>query len=121
MDIRVKRAYRAARRSDGARILVDRLWPRGMSKERMRMDEWAKTLAPSTALRQWYDHDPERWDEFTKRYAKELDQQPEAVDAILARAQGGPVTLLFAAKDEQHNNAVALKAYLEKHAMRGTS
>lgn len=118
MDIRVKRAYRAARRSDGARILVDRLWPRGMSKERFRLDHWAKELAPSTGLRNWYDHDPARWDEFRKRYTAELDARPGEVEELLARASEGPVTLLYAAKDEELNNAVALKAYLENHAMR---
>ena len=118
MDIRVKRAYRAARRSDGARILVDRLWPRGFSKERFRLDHWAKELAPSTALRHWYNHDPARWEDFKIRYAKELDGQTEAVKALLAAAHEGPVTLLYAAKDETLNNAVALKAYLENHAMR---
>jgi uncharacterized protein YeaO (DUF488 family) len=118
MDIRVKRAYRAARRSDGARVLVDRLWPRGLSRERLRFDHWAKGLAPSTELRRWFGHDPARWDEFMTRYAKELDAQPEAVKALLGLAREGPVTLLYAAKDEERNNAVALKEYLERHAMR---
>jgi uncharacterized protein YeaO (DUF488 family) len=119
MDIRVKRAYRAARRSDGVRILVDRLWPRGLSKDRFRLDQWAKDLAPSTELRHWFNHDPARWDEFRQRYAVELDSQQQAVKALLACAIEGPVTLLYAAKDEELNNAVALKAYLENHAMRG--
>jgi uncharacterized protein YeaO (DUF488 family) len=118
MDIRVKRAYRAARQSDGARVLVDRLWPRGLSKERFRFDHWAKELAPTTELRHWFGHDPARWDEFRTRYAEELDAQPEAVEALLALARKGPVTLLYGAKDEQFNNAVALEEYLERHAMR---
>lgn len=118
MDIRVKRVYRAPRRSDGARVLVDRLWPRGLSRERLRFDQWAKELAPSTELRQWFGHDKVRWQEFTTRYADELDAQPEAVEALLALACEGPVTLLYAAKDEDLNNAVALKGYLEKHTMR---
>jgi uncharacterized protein YeaO (DUF488 family) len=118
MDIRVKRAYRAARRSDGARVLVDRLWPRGLSKERFRFDHWAKEVAPSTELRHWFAHDPARWAEFRTRYADELDARPEEVKALLALAREGPVTLLYAAKDEELNNAVALKEYLERHAMR---
>ncbi len=116
MDIRVKRAYRAARRSDGFRVLVDRLWPRGLARERARLDLWAKDLAPSPELRQWYGHDPARWNDFTQRYRRELDQQPEAVAALLEQARRGPVTLVYAAKDEALNNAQALKAYLEEHA-----
>lgn len=116
MDIRVKRVYRAQRQSDGFRVLVDRLWPRGLTKERMRLDWWAKELAPSTELRHWYHHEAERWEEFTRRYAHELDQNGEAVASLLARAREGPVTLLYAAKDEERNNAVALKSYLEARA-----
>ncbi len=120
MDIRVKRAYRAARRSDGLRVLVDRLWPRGLSRERLRLDLWAKDLAPSPELRRWYGHDPERWAEFNQRYGRELDNQPEAVAALLARAGAGPLTLLYAARNETLNNAVALKTYLERRANGGT-
>lgn len=116
MDIRVKRVYRAQRQSDGFRVLVDRLWPRGLTKERMRLDWWAKELAPSTELRHWYHHEAERWEEFTRRYAREIDQNGEAVASLLARAREGPVTLLYAAKDEERNNAVALKSYLEARA-----
>lgn len=114
----MKRAYRAARRSDEARVLVDRQWPRGLSKERFRFDHWAKEVAPSTELRHWFAHDPARWAEFRTRYADELDAQPEVVEALLALAREGPVTLLYAAKNEELNNAVALKEYLERHAMR---
>lgn len=120
MDIRVKRAYRAARRSDGFRVLIDRLWPRGLSKDRLRLDLWAKDLAPSTELRRWYGHEPECWEEFTQRYARELDGEPDAVAFLLQRAAEGPVTLLYAAKDETFNNAVALKTYLEDRAKGGT-
>lgn len=112
-DLRLKRVYRAARRSDGQRVLVDGIWPRGMSKHRLRLDHWAKDVAPSPELRRWFDHDPEKWDAFRQRYAEELDRRPEAVEDLLARLDDGPVTLLYAAKDEEHNNAVALKPYLE--------
>lgn len=114
-EFRVKRAYRAARRSDGARVLVDRLWPRGMSKDRLRLTDWIKDLAPSEDLRRWFGHDPDRWETFCDRYAGELDAKPDAVASLRTRAAEGPVTLIYAAKDEAHNNAVALKHYLEEH------
>ena len=113
MDVHVKRAYRAARRSDGQRVLVDRLWPRGTPKDRLRLDYWAKELAPSDELRKWFNHEPEKWEEFKKRYALELDALPDAVSILRARLALGPVTLIYAAKDEDHNNAIALKSYLE--------
>ncbi|QIE55087.1 DUF488 domain-containing protein [Pikeienuella piscinae] len=113
-DLRVKRAYRAARRSDGQRVLIDRLWPRGMAKHRLRLDLWARDLAPSPDLRAWFGHDPEKWAEFRKRYAEELDEKTEALAALRARMKEGPVTLVYAAKDEEHNNAVALAAYLRE-------
>lgn len=113
-DIRVKRAYRAARVSDGTRILVDRLWPRGLAKDRVRLAAWLKDLAPSSELRKWFGHDPEKWDEFKSRYFKELNSNSEAVDELVAEIGDGPATLIFGAKDEEHNNAVALKLYLEE-------
>lgn len=113
-DIRVKRAYRAARVSDGARVLVDRLWPRGLAKDRVRLAGWRKDLAPSSELRKWFGHDPEKWEEFKVRYFKELDENPDAVDELVAGLGDGPTTLIFGAKDEDHNNAVALKLYLEE-------
>ena len=113
-EIRVKRAYRAAHQSDGARILVDRLWPRGASKDRLRLAEWIKDIAPSEALRRWFGHDPAKWQTFCERYAKELDGKSDTVASLRDRAAEGVVTLVFAAKDEEHNNAVALKRYLEK-------
>jgi len=111
-NIRLKRAYQPAAADDGQRILVDRLWPRGVKKEDAAIDQWAKDLAPSTALRQWFGHDPERWPEFCRRYAAELRQQPEALAQLRALAQQQPVTLVFSAHDEAHNNAVALRAFL---------
>lgn len=113
--IRVKRVYEAPVKEDGRRVLVDRLWPRGQRKETARVDEWLKDVAPSDALRKWFDHRPERWAEFQKGYWAELagkDKQP-LVERLLALGKQGTVTLLFAAKDEAHNNAVALKALLE--------
>ena len=114
MSVDVKRAYDPPARSDGHRILVDRVWPRGVTKEDLRIDAWLKDLAPSTALRKWFGHDPERWDEFKRRYAGELKQRSDALDQLARKAKDGRVTLLFGAKDTQHNNAVALKEQLER-------
>lgn len=111
--IRVKRAYLPAEKGDGQRFLVDRLWPRGVKKEKAQLAGWTREIAPSDALRKWFGHDPEKWPEFKKRYSKELAGKREALKPLLAAAQKGKVTLLFAAKDEEHNNAVVLKAYLE--------
>lgn len=113
--IKVKRIYEPASTEDGARFLVDRLWPRGMRKESIKIDAWLKNVAPSNALRQWYSHDPEKWDEFQQRYFVELDSQPENWQPILDAARQGDVTLLFSTRNQDLNNAVALKAYLEKH------
>ena len=111
--IRVKRVYEAAARSDGARFLVDRLWPRAVKKEGLGLTAWLKEVAPSDGLRQWFGHDPERWAEFQHRYRAELDRNPDGWQPLLEAAQEGTVTLLCAARDDEHNNAVALKAYLE--------
>ncbi|WP_111735746.1 DUF488 domain-containing protein [Roseovarius amoyensis] len=113
-DIRIKRAYRAARVSDGQRILVDRLWPRGMARHRLRIAAWEKDIAPSDDLRRWFNHDPGKWEEFRNAYIAELDQNPEAVDRLCDMARKDPVTLVYGAKDEAHNNAVVLKEYLER-------
>lgn len=111
--IRLKRAYAAAAPADGCRVLVDRLWPRGVTREAAHIDLWLKDIAPSDALRKWFGHDPARWKEFERRYAAELAQHPEALAQLLAEVRKGPVTLVFAAKDEAHNNAAALKALVE--------
>ena len=116
MTIHIKRIYEEPAPTDGRRILIDRLWARGMSKARAQVDAWMKELAPSNELRQWYQHDPEKWQAFQVRYFKELDAQPEAVAALLAEASAGPITLLFSSRETQRNNANALKAYLENHA-----
>ena len=103
MDIRIKRAYEDAARSDGPRILVDRIWPRGVAKEDAELETWLKGLAPSTELRKWFDHDPEKWNEFRQRYLKELQSIVKDHKRI---------TLVFAAKDTEHNNAAALRDFL---------
>ncbi|MHA7602238.1 DUF488 domain-containing protein [Alicycliphilus sp. T452] len=110
--VRIKRAYEPPAAEDGARILIDRLWPRGVKKEALALAEWNKALAPSTALRQWFNHDPALWDEFRRRYAAELRAQPEAFDALRERARHGVVTLVYSARDETVNNAVAMRAFL---------
>jgi uncharacterized protein YeaO (DUF488 family) len=116
--LQIKRIYDEADPSDGLRILVDRLWPRGISKERARVDRWEKELAPSDGLRRWFGHDPERWQEFKSRYGSELEGQGELLHEIAAQAAKGAVTLLYAAKDEEHNNAVVLQELLGKVAPR---
>jgi uncharacterized protein YeaO (DUF488 family) len=111
--IAVKRVYEPVGERDGTRILVERLWPRGVRKDALLLDAWLKDVAPSTALRRWFGHDPARWQEFCARYAAELDARPEAWAPIVQADRSGTVTLLYSAHDTQHNNAVALKAYLE--------
>ena len=111
-DIRVKRAYQQPAGSDGCRILVDRVWPRGVRKAELRADLWARDAAPSTGLRKWFGHDPERWDEFRRRYFKELEAHPEALEEIRRLAADGRITLVYGARDEQHNHAVALLEFL---------
>ena len=110
--IKLKRVYEPASRTDGTRILVDRLWPRELRKEDAAIDHWSKELAPSTALRQWFGHEPERWKEFRKRYKAELAQQPETLAKLRGFARKGPITLLFAAHDELRNNAVVVHELL---------
>jgi uncharacterized protein YeaO (DUF488 family) len=118
VTLRVKRVYEPAARGDGYRVLVDRLWPRGLRKEDLALDEWPKDLAPSTELRQWFHHEPERWAEFQRRYLAELKASPAtgSLRALAERTAAGPVTLLFSAHDTQHNNAVVLKGELERLA-----
>jgi len=96
-------------------VLVDRLWPRGVSKDEAKVDLWLKEISPSDELRKWFKHEPEKWDEFRKRYFRQLDKNPEAVEKLNEIVDKGNVTLVFAAKDEEHNNAVALKQYVEEH------
>jgi uncharacterized protein YeaO (DUF488 family) len=116
LRLRIKRAYEPPAPDDGIRILVDRLWPRGIKKENARIDEWVKVIAPSDELRKWFGHDPEKWTEFKRRYAKELSR-PEAkagIESIRGLAKGKAVTLVYSASDEAHNNAVALSEFLDK-------
>lgn len=113
--IRLKRVYEEPSRQDGLRILVERLWPRGLSKERAAVDLWLKDVAPSTELRQWFGHDPARWKQFQNRYWSELRERKEAVKLLKAKSKEGAVTLVYAARDEEHNGALALKRFLEGH------
>lgn len=116
--ITLKRAYGVASRTDGTRFLVERLWPRGVSKRKLRVDAWLKEVGPSTELRKWFRHDPQKWREFRRRYFRELDSQPEAWQRIAAAARRGRVTLVYSSHDTQHNNAVALQEYLRRKARR---
>lgn len=112
-DLHVKRIYEAASRSDGARILVDRIWPRGVSKDAAHLTLWLKEIAPSTALRTWFHRDPSQWTEFRRRYHAELDANPEAVAQLRGYLRQGRVTLLYAARDEAHNHALVLADYIK--------
>ena len=111
-SIKLKRAYSPARRGDGTRILIDRLWPRGVRKADAAIDLWAKDIGPSTALRRWFGHDPARWHEFRRRYSKEIHRHRGRLGELRALAQRGPITLVFAAHDEAHNDAVVLREIL---------
>lgn len=113
--IKIKRAYDRPDIDDGVRILVDRLWPRGIKKEDLKLDYWLKEVAPSDELRKWFGHDPDKWPEFRRRYSNELGQNPDFLKPIRDAAEQGTVTLIYSAKDEEHNNAFALKAYLADH------
>ncbi len=111
--IQLKRAYELASEEDGPRFLVERLWPRGIKKENLRIDGWLKGVAPSTELRHWFQHDPARWEQFRRRYFGELEKHPEAWRPLLEQARRGRTTLVYSAHDTEHNNAVALKEFLE--------
>jgi uncharacterized protein YeaO (DUF488 family) len=119
--LRLKRAYEPRASGDGRRILVDRLWPRGVSKERLAIDAWMKDLAPSAELRRWFGHDPAKWLVFRRRYARELKAHPELIELIASYALEGKVTLIFGARDESHNDAVVLAAVVRQRmaAIRG--
>jgi uncharacterized protein YeaO (DUF488 family) len=114
VSVRLKRVYDRPVKADGRRVLVDRIWPRGLKKSEARIDEWLKEIAPSTALRKWFGHDPARWTEFKKRYWRELGRERDQVEKLAREASKRTITLLFGAKDMEHNNAVALKDYIEK-------
>jgi uncharacterized protein YeaO (DUF488 family) len=109
---KLKRVYEPPSPDDGCRVLVDKLWPRGMTKAKAAVDLWMKDISPSTELRKWFDHDPAKWDEFQARYVKELKARPQLANELRQKARQGTVTLLYGARDEAHNEAVALKAFL---------
>jgi uncharacterized protein YeaO (DUF488 family) len=119
--LKLKRAYEPASSADGRRILVDRLWPRGMSKRRAAIDEWMKEIAPSTQLRRWFGHDPKKWPEFERRYKRELREQGDLLRKIVTLASHRRVTLVFGARDEVHNDAVVLAAVLRARMNRRTT
>ena len=112
--IMLKRVYDAARRTDGARFLVERLWPRGVKKTALKVDGWVKDVAPSPELRQWFSHDSKKWLKFQQRYFAELETRPDALEPLLRAARRGTVTLVFSSHDTEHNNAVALRKYLQR-------
>ena len=114
MDIRLKRAYDPAVSSDGYRVLVDRLWPRGVSRERAKLDEWERKLPPSTKLRQWFGHEPARFEEFRRRYIEELRSQRSRLTELRRRARNGTLTLVYSARDAEHNDAVVLAEILRR-------
>lgn len=113
MSVNTKRIYSSPDKTDGCRILIDRLWPRGISKQNAKIDHWLKDIAPSQELRKWFGHDPKKWEEFKKRYHKELLKNPDAVQWLKDKVVKEKVSLLFAASDEKYNNAVALKSLLK--------
>jgi uncharacterized protein YeaO (DUF488 family) len=112
--IKLKRAYEKPARDDGERILVERLWPRGLTKLQAKVDLWLKDVAPSTELRKWFGHDPDRWDEFRRRYQKELRSKEDLIKLLKRKAKAGTITLIYAARDEEHNGALVLKQFLQK-------
>lgn len=112
--VRIKRAYRAVRVSDGKRILIDRLWPRGVSKDRVRLHGWMKEIAPSDDLREWFHDHPDAWGEFRSRYEVELTEKGDLIRELVGYAKDGVVTLVYASKDEEHNNAVVLRDHLRR-------
>ena len=111
--IALKRVYDSVSRADGTRFLVERLWPRGVSQAKLRVDAWLREAGPSTELRKWFSHDPRKWSEFRRRYFRELDSRPEAWQPIVSAVRRGRVTLVYSSHDTQHNNAVALQEYVQ--------
>ena len=114
MAVRIKRAYESSERTDGYRVLIDRIWPRGVSKEEARLDEWARELAPSTELRRWFGHEPAKFDEFRRRYRAELAGHEQKLRELRRRARGGTLTLVYGARDTEHNDAVVLAELLRR-------
>ena len=114
MNITLKRVYEQPTKSDGKRILVDRLWPRGLTKEKAKVDVWLKEIAPSTELRKWFNHEPSKWPEFKKRYRTEMHNNAKAISVLKDYLASGKVTIVYGAKDEEHNEALVIKEYLEE-------
>ena len=114
MNIQIKRVYEEPSKEDGKRILIDRLWPRGLTKEKASIDLWIKEIAPTTELRKWFGHEEDKWDEFKKRYKQELQKNFESVEQLIKELKSGTVTLVYGAKDTEHNDAVVLKEYIEQ-------
>ena len=114
-QVSIKRVYAPFEAQEGKRILIDRLWPRGISKKEAQIDLWLKEIAPSAELRKWFSHDPDKWPQFQKRYLAELEANKPAVESLLAEIQSGPVVLVYSAKDEEHNDALVLLNYLLNH------
>ena len=115
MNIKIKRAYEQPHNDDGLRILVDRLWPRGLTKEKASIDLWLKEIAPSTELRKWFAHDPDKWKRFRGRYETEISHKPDLIKVLKEKARAGTITLIYGARDEKHNEALVLKQFLEKN------
>ena len=115
MNIQTKRVYEQPADNDGSRILVDRLWPRGLTKEKAKLDLWLKEIAPSTELRQWFGHEPKKWKGFRGRYETELRHNSELIEMLKTKAKQGTITLLYGARDEKHNEALVLKQFLERN------
>lgn len=115
IDVHTKRVYDPPEPGDGFRVLIDRLWPRGVSRERARLDQWARDLAPSDDLRKWFGHDPERFGEFRRRYREELREHGDEIAELRNRAENGPVTIVYAARDEERNDAVVLAELMRRH------
>jgi uncharacterized protein YeaO (DUF488 family) len=114
MNIKIKRVYEQPDKKDGERILVDRLWPRGLTKEKAGVDLWLKEIAPSTELRKWFDHDPEKWQRFRGRYEAEIRNKDDLITVLKQKAREGTITLIYGARDEKHNEALVLKQFLER-------
>ena len=115
MNIKIKRAYEQPHKDDGLRILVDRLWPRGLTKEKASVDLWLKEIAPSTELRKWFAHDPDKWKGFRGRYETEISHKPALIKVLKEKAREGTITLIYGARDEKHNEALVLKQFLERN------
>jgi len=114
MNIKIKRVYEQPDRKDGERILVDRLWPRGLTKEKGHVDLWIKEIAPSTDLRKWFGHDPKKWKNFRRRYETEIRHKEDLIKVLKQKAREGTITLIYGARDEKHNEALVLRQFLEK-------